>query len=59
MLICTLRCSSCKENRDNLFHARKPKHDDSISLKEKFIHAKVNLRELYVSFAVFRKMKEA
>lgn len=31
---------SCKENRDNLFHARKPKHDDSISLKEKFIHAK-------------------
>ncbi|GAU25473.1 hypothetical protein TSUD_71270 [Trifolium subterraneum] len=31
---------SSKENRDNLFHARKPKHDDSNPLKEKFIHAK-------------------
>ncbi|KAK7358706.1 hypothetical protein VNO77_00644 [Canavalia gladiata] len=31
---------SSKENRDKLFHARKPKHDDSISLKETFIHAK-------------------
>ncbi|XP_027341301.1 ADP-ribosylation factor GTPase-activating protein AGD3-like isoform X2 [Abrus precatorius] len=29
-----------KENRDELFHARKPKHDDAISLKERFIHAK-------------------
>ncbi|WJX53837.1 hypothetical protein P8452_39789 [Trifolium repens] len=31
---------SSKENRDSLFHARKPKHDDSNQLKEKFIHAK-------------------
>ncbi|KAJ1411889.1 Pleckstrin-like proteiny domain [Sesbania bispinosa] len=31
---------SSKANRDKLSHARKPKHDDSISLKEKFIHAK-------------------
>lgn len=31
---------SSKENRGRLFHARKPKHDDSISLKETFIYAK-------------------
>ncbi|XP_014631299.2 ADP-ribosylation factor GTPase-activating protein AGD1 isoform X5 [Glycine max] len=32
--------SSSKENGEEFFHARKPKHDDSISLKERFIHAK-------------------
>ncbi|XP_058731918.1 ADP-ribosylation factor GTPase-activating protein AGD3-like isoform X1 [Vicia villosa] len=32
--------SSSKANKDKLFHARKPKHDDSSSLKERFIHAK-------------------
>ncbi|CAL5214703.1 unnamed protein product [Lathyrus oleraceus] len=31
---------SSKANKDKLFHARKPKHDDSSSLKERFIHAK-------------------
>ncbi|XP_019457992.1 PREDICTED: ADP-ribosylation factor GTPase-activating protein AGD1-like isoform X3 [Lupinus angustifolius] len=31
---------SSKANSDMLLHARKPKHDDSISLKERFIHAK-------------------
>ncbi|KAL2342822.1 hypothetical protein Fmac_004107 [Flemingia macrophylla] len=31
---------SSMENGNELFHARKPKHDDSISLKERFIHAK-------------------
>ncbi|XP_057417370.1 ADP-ribosylation factor GTPase-activating protein AGD1-like isoform X2 [Lotus japonicus] len=31
---------SSKANRVKLFDARKPKHDDSISLKERFIHAK-------------------
>ncbi|XP_027191263.1 ADP-ribosylation factor GTPase-activating protein AGD1 isoform X3 [Cicer arietinum] len=31
---------SSKANRDDLLHVRKPKHDDSISLKERFIHAK-------------------
>jgi hypothetical protein len=50
MFISTFQCSSSKENRDDLFHARKPKHDDSNQLKEKFIHAKVN--QLYVSFAI-------
>ena len=31
---------SSKTNRDGLFHARKPKHNESTSLKERFIHAK-------------------
>ncbi|XP_029130266.1 ADP-ribosylation factor GTPase-activating protein AGD3 isoform X1 [Cajanus cajan] len=34
------RAGSSMENGEELFHARKPKHDDSISLKERFIHAK-------------------
>ncbi|XP_061372320.1 ADP-ribosylation factor GTPase-activating protein AGD1-like [Gastrolobium bilobum] len=31
---------SSKADIDKPFHARKPKHDESISLKERFIHAK-------------------
>ncbi|KAE9587367.1 putative Arf GTPase activating protein [Lupinus albus] len=31
---------SPKASTNKLFHARKPKHDDPISLKERFIHAK-------------------
>nr|KYP49004.1 ADP-ribosylation factor GTPase-activating protein AGD1 [Cajanus cajan] len=37
------RAGSSMENGEELFHARKPKHDDSISLKERFIHAKVSI----------------
>jgi len=36
-----LQCSSSKENEEEIFHARKPKHDDPILVKERFIHAKV------------------
>ncbi|QCD84956.1 Arf-GAP with coiled-coil [Vigna unguiculata] len=32
--------SSSKENEEEIFHARKPKHDDPILVKERFIHAK-------------------
>ncbi|XP_047156429.1 ADP-ribosylation factor GTPase-activating protein AGD1-like [Vigna umbellata] len=32
--------SSSKENEEEIFHARKPKHDDPILVKEMFIHAK-------------------
>ncbi|XP_019416188.1 PREDICTED: ADP-ribosylation factor GTPase-activating protein AGD1-like [Lupinus angustifolius] len=35
----TAVCSP-KATRNKLFHARKPEHDDPISLKERFIHAK-------------------
>ncbi|KAK7369601.1 hypothetical protein VNO80_11643 [Phaseolus coccineus] len=50
--------SSSKEKGEEIFHARKPKHDDPILLKERFIHAKVFQENFWfpLLFHVFRKM---
>ena len=41
-----LQCSLSKASGEKLFHSRKPEPDDSISLKERFIYAKVILRKI-------------